>query len=79
MQHASWLFKEFSKNPQSSEKLPTYNWVVLMAILPTDIRILFTHYDIIIYSLNLASCSQHCISIKYRILTSFNISKKIQF
>jgi hypothetical protein len=29
-----------------------------MAILPTDIRILFTNYDIIAYSLNLASCSE---------------------
>jgi hypothetical protein len=29
---------------------------VLMAIPPTDIRILFTDYDIITYFLNLASC-----------------------
>jgi hypothetical protein len=35
-----------------------------MAILPTDIQILFTIYDIITYFLNLASCSEHFISIK---------------
>ena len=50
-----------------------------MAILPTDIRILFANYDIIAYFLNLTSCSEHFISIKHRILTTFNISKKIQF
>ena len=50
-----------------------------MAILPTDIRILFTNYDIITYFLNLASCSEHFISIKHRILATFNINKKIQF
>ena len=33
-----------------------------MAISPTDIRILFTNYDIIAYFLNLASCSEHFIS-----------------
>jgi hypothetical protein len=49
---------------------------VLMAILPTDIRIHFTNYDIIAYSLNLASCSEHFISIKHRILATFNINKK---
>jgi hypothetical protein len=38
-----------------------------MAILPTDIQILFTNYDIIAYFLNLASCSEHFISIKHRI------------
>ena len=52
---------------------------VLMAIPPTDIRILFTNYDIIAYFLNLASCSEHFISIKHRILANFNINKKIQF
>jgi hypothetical protein len=52
---------------------------VLMAIRPTDIRILFTNYDIITYFLNLAFCSEHFISIKHRILATFNISKKIQF
>ena len=50
-----------------------------MAILPTDIRILFTNYDIIAYFLNLASCSEHFISIKHRILSTFNINKKNQF
>jgi hypothetical protein len=48
-----------------------------MAISPTDIRILFTNYDIIVYFLNLASCSEHFISIKHRILATFNIKKKI--
>jgi hypothetical protein len=47
-----------------------------MAILPTDIRILFTNYDIITYFLNLASCSEHFIIIKHRILATFNINKK---
>jgi hypothetical protein len=50
-----------------------------MAILPTDIQILFTNYDIIAYFLNLASCSEHFISIKHRILTTFNINNKNQF
>ena len=47
-----------------------------MAILPTDIQILFTNYDIITYFLNLVSCSEHFISIKHRILATFNINKK---
>ena len=47
-----------------------------MAILPTDIRIIFTNYDIIAYFLNLASCSEHYISIKHRTLATFNINKK---
>jgi hypothetical protein len=46
-----------------------------MAIPPTDIRILFTNYDIIAYFLNLASCSEHFISIKHRIFATFNIKK----
>jgi hypothetical protein len=50
-----------------------------MAILPTDIQILFTNYDIIAYFLNLASCSEHFIIIKHRILATFNINKKNQF
>ena len=47
-----------------------------MAISPTDIRILFTNYDIITNFLNLASCSEHFISIKHRILATFNINKE---
>ena len=47
-----------------------------MAISPTHIRILFTNYDIITYILNLASCSEHFISIKHRILATFNINQK---
>jgi hypothetical protein len=50
-----------------------------MAILPTDFRILFTNYDIIAYFLNLASCSEHFINIKHRILATFNINQKNQF
>ena len=51
-----------------------------MAILPTDIRILFTNYDIIAYFLSMASCSEHFIGmIKHRILATFNINKKNQF
>jgi hypothetical protein len=49
---------------------------MLMAIPPTDIRILFTNYDIIAYFLNLAFCSEHFISVKHRIFATFNISKK---
>jgi hypothetical protein len=30
-----------------------------MAISPTNIRIIFTNYDIIAYFLNLALCSEH--------------------
>ena len=48
-----------------------------MAIPPTNIRILFTNYDIITYFLNLAFCSEHFISIKHRILATFDINKKI--
>ena len=47
-----------------------------MAILPTDIQILFTNYDVIAYFLNLASCSEHFINIKHRILATFNINQK---
>jgi hypothetical protein len=49
-----------------------------MAISPTNIRILFTNYDIITYFVNLASCSEHFISIKHRILATFNINQKNQ-
>jgi hypothetical protein len=48
-----------------------------MAISPTDIQILFTNYDIITYFLNLSFCSEHFISIKHQILSTFNIYKKI--
>jgi len=47
-----------------------------MAISSTDTRILFINYDIITYFLNLASCSEHFISIKLRILAIFYIKKK---
>jgi hypothetical protein len=42
-----------------------------------NIRILFTNYDIITDFLNLAFCSEHFISIKYRILATFNINKHL--
>jgi hypothetical protein len=41
-----------------------------------NIQILFINYDIITDFLNLAFCSEHFISIKYRILATFNINKK---
>jgi len=41
-----------------------------------NIRILFTNYDIITDCLNLAFYSEHFISIKHRILATFNINKK---
>ena len=47
-----------------------------MPISPTDIRILFTNYEIIAYFLNLAFCSEHFINIKHRILAPFNINQK---
>ena len=47
-----------------------------MAIPPTDIRTLFINYDIIAYFLNLASCSEHFISMKHRILATFSMNKK---
>ena len=50
-----------------------------MAIPPREIWILFTNYDITTYFLNMVSCSEHFISIKHRILETFNIKKKIQF
>jgi hypothetical protein len=43
---------------------------VLMAIPPTDIRIIFTNYDIIAYFLKLVSCSEHFISIKQYVMKS---------
>ena len=42
-----------------------------------NIWILFTNYDIIKDFLNLAFCSEHFISIKDRILATFNINKKL--
>ena len=51
---------------------------MLRAISPSNIRIPFTNYDIITYFLNLASCSEHFISIKHRILATFNINKNNQ-
>jgi hypothetical protein len=79
MQHASWLLIAVISIRQTAEKQPTFNYLVLMAILPTDIQILFTNYDIIAYFLNQASCLEHFICIKRRILATFNINKKIQF
>ena len=66
-EHDSWLFISVISIRQTLERKPT------------DVRILFTNYDIITYFLDLASCSEHFISIKHRILAPFNINKKIQF
>ena len=44
-----------------------------------NIQILFTNYDITTDFLNLAFCSEHFISIKHRILETFNINKKNKF
>jgi hypothetical protein len=44
-----------------------------------DIRIRLTNYDIIAYFLSLAFCSEPFISIKHRILATFNINQYIQF
>jgi hypothetical protein len=79
MQHASWLFIAVISIRQTSEKQPIYNWVVVMEILPTYIRIIFTNYDIITYFLNLASCSEHFIRIKHRILATVNMNKKFNY
>ena len=90
MQHASWLFIAVISVWQTSEKLPIYKPVnfgkaadlllgVLMAISPTDIRIIFINYDIITFFLSLAFCSEHFISIKHGILATFKgaLSAKI--
>jgi hypothetical protein len=37
MQHAAWLFIAVISIRQTSEKQPTYNLVVLMAILPAEL------------------------------------------
>ena len=42
-----------------------------------NIRIHFTNYDIITDLVNLAFCSEHFISIKHRILATFNVNKNI--
>jgi hypothetical protein len=78
--------KSIKTNPNSAKgphkgkivnKLYCILSTTLELILPTDIQILFTNYDIIAYFLNLASCSEHFISIKHRILATYNINKKI--
>ena len=50
-----------------------------MAISSTDTQILLINYEIITYFLKLASCSEHFISIKHRILGTFNKKKKNNF
>jgi hypothetical protein len=67
MQNATWLFIAVISIRQISEIRRRLKLGVLMAIPPTDIQILFTNYDITTYFLNLASCSEHFISIKQRI------------
>jgi DNA mismatch repair ATPase MutS len=47
-----------------------------MAILPTDIQILFTNYDIITYFLNLASCSEHFI--KFNLINDLHCRHPLQ-
>ena len=79
MQHASWLLIAVISIRQTSEKQPTYNWVVVMEILPTYIRIIFTNYDIITYFLNLVSCSENFIRITHRILATVNMNKKFNY
>jgi hypothetical protein len=44
-----------------------------------NIQILFTNYHIITDFLNLSFCSEHFISIKYRILATFYINNKFNF
>jgi hypothetical protein len=63
-EHDSWLFISVISIRQTLERKPT------------DVRILFTNYDIIVYFLDLASCSEHFIRIKHRILATFNMKKK---
>jgi hypothetical protein len=63
-EHDSWLCISVISIRQTLEKKPT------------DIRILFANYDIIAYCLDLASCSEHFIRIKHRILATFNMNKK---
>jgi hypothetical protein len=54
-----------------------YSTETLVMFPYPGVSITFANYDIIAYFLNLASCSEHFISIKYRILATFNINKKI--
>ena len=74
MQNDIWLLIAFINILQTSE-------IRSRLIPPTDFQILFINYNIITYFLNLTSCSEHFISIKHRILATFNtfINKKIQF
>ena len=48
----------------------------MLTHLMLSIRILFTNYDIQADVLNLAFCSEHFISIKHRILATFDIKEK---
>ena len=78
-EHAFWLFIAVISIRQTSEN---GNRLRIRCVNgdSTDrhsIRILFTNYDIITYFFNLAPCSEHFISIRHRILATFNINKKI--
>ena len=78
MHHASLVIHSSYQCSTNLEKAADLSLGVLMAIPPTDIRIIFTNYmyDIIRYFFNLASCSEHFISIKHRIFGTININKK---
>jgi hypothetical protein len=60
--------KSIKTNPNSAKELDKGKIVNKLYCI--------TNYDIIAYFLNLASCSEHFISIKHRILATFNINKK---
>jgi hypothetical protein len=66
--------KSIKTNPNSA-KGPDNGKIVnkLYCIVSTTLEL--DYIDIIAYFLNLASCSEHFISIKHQILATFNISK----
>ena len=72
-QHASWLFIAVTSVRQTSEQQPTYNEVVLMAIPPTDILILFINYDITVVPLSYGPPHQRPIWISWFVLVDIGI------
>jgi hypothetical protein len=70
--------KSIKTNPNSAkgpDKGKIVNNLYCILLTTLELAILFTNYDIIAYFLNLASCSEHFISIKHRILATFNKNK----
>ena len=79
MQNATWLFIAVMSIRQTSEIRSRLIITCVNGDSTDRHSNSFHNYDIITYFLNLASCSEHFISIKHRILATFNINKKNQF